>query len=373
MAEKHRRGELIERLASELRGLGLDAALLHESAATKLGVNATDLRCALLVRDAGPLTAGRLAELSGLTTGAITGVVDRLERAELIERAADPEDRRRVVLRPLDKRTKELDEAIGTSASELATALGGTSEAELGGLLDAARRTRATFAEARARARGPGPGAAPGKDGKEPVTAPRGNLKRAALTFPHGVAHMRLSAAALGPDLFRARFEGPWPVVKAERGAVVVTYRRATLAEAARWMLSGSREYGHITLAEGLPWAVEIRGGVHRVAVDLTTARVADVELSGGVHDVELVLPPPEGTVAVRVAGGAHKLVIRRPRGSAARIQVAGGASKLRFDSQTFGAIGGEVSLESPDFPGADDRYEIRVSGGASSVTCDQR
>jgi DNA-binding MarR family transcriptional regulator len=52
----------------------------------------------------GPITAGRLAELTGLTTGAITGVVDRLERAGYVRRVKDPRDRRRVIVELVSKK-----------------------------------------------------------------------------------------------------------------------------------------------------------------------------------------------------------------------------------------------------------------------------
>ena len=55
----------------------------------------------------GPLTAGALAEMVGLTTGTITAVLDRLERANFIRRAADPHDRRKVLLVVVDERLAE--------------------------------------------------------------------------------------------------------------------------------------------------------------------------------------------------------------------------------------------------------------------------
>ncbi|MFC4062292.1 MarR family winged helix-turn-helix transcriptional regulator [Planomonospora corallina] len=66
--------------------------------AQRLGLNATDLTCLAHIWDAGdePLTAGALAEKANLTTGAITGVVNRLERAGYAHRQADPADRRRI-------------------------------------------------------------------------------------------------------------------------------------------------------------------------------------------------------------------------------------------------------------------------------------
>jgi DNA-binding MarR family transcriptional regulator len=65
-------------------------------AAERLGIGLTDLTCLDLVERNGGLTAGRLAELSGLTTGAVTGVLDRLERARLVVRVRDAADRRKV-------------------------------------------------------------------------------------------------------------------------------------------------------------------------------------------------------------------------------------------------------------------------------------
>src|SRR5207253_2378511 len=84
----------------ELIGFRLSTAtvLFHAAIADRLGVGATDVKCYSILRQTGPITAGELAERTSLTTGAITGVIDRLERAELVRRAHDPHDRRRIVL-----------------------------------------------------------------------------------------------------------------------------------------------------------------------------------------------------------------------------------------------------------------------------------
>lgn len=55
-----------------------------------------------VLRETGPITAGDLAELTGLTTGAITGVIDRLEKAGLVRRGHDAQDRRRVIIEPIE-------------------------------------------------------------------------------------------------------------------------------------------------------------------------------------------------------------------------------------------------------------------------------
>jgi predicted transcriptional regulator len=85
------------RLDRLLRDLSTETVLLHQAIAYRLGLNATDHKCLGLLVDAGrPVTPGELAAMTGLTTGAVTGVVDRLEAAGFVRRIRDPEDRRKV-------------------------------------------------------------------------------------------------------------------------------------------------------------------------------------------------------------------------------------------------------------------------------------
>jgi len=69
-------------------------------AAEALGLAPTDLVGMCLLQLHGPATPGWLAEMTGLSTGAVTGLVDRLERAGYASRAQDPQDRRRVIVAP---------------------------------------------------------------------------------------------------------------------------------------------------------------------------------------------------------------------------------------------------------------------------------
>jgi DNA-binding MarR family transcriptional regulator len=72
------------------------ASEFDEGLAKKLKLSRTDMRCLDLIGRHGPLTAGRLAQESGLTTGAVTFILDRLEEAGMVTRRRDTEDRRRV-------------------------------------------------------------------------------------------------------------------------------------------------------------------------------------------------------------------------------------------------------------------------------------
>ncbi len=98
------RSELLAALGNEFRQLATATALFHQAIADRLGMHVTDHRCLDILSRAGPITAGELAERTGLTTGAITGVIDRLEKAGFVRRAKDPADRRRVVIEPFSER-----------------------------------------------------------------------------------------------------------------------------------------------------------------------------------------------------------------------------------------------------------------------------
>jgi DNA-binding MarR family transcriptional regulator len=97
-----------------------------ELAAQKLGINRTDLRCMGIIENEGPLTAGRLARLSGLTTAAVTAVVDRLERAGYVRRVRGEQDRRQVIL--------ELTPLLAERAQPIWGPLGAEAKAKLGRL-----------------------------------------------------------------------------------------------------------------------------------------------------------------------------------------------------------------------------------------------
>lgn len=90
--------KLVDEVVSAFRASGNEDDAFDNLAAARLGVSRTDLHCLNAIQNAGGLTAGGLATAVGLTTGAVTGVVDRLERAGLARRAPDPGDRRRVLL-----------------------------------------------------------------------------------------------------------------------------------------------------------------------------------------------------------------------------------------------------------------------------------
>ena len=123
MARKSNKSEKIGELIRKFRASGnLDDAF-DNLAAQRLGVNETDLHCLNIIENAGGVTAGELAAESGLTTGAVTGVIDRLEKKEFARRVSDPSDRRRVKVEVTKAFYARADKIWGPVAADWASAL----------------------------------------------------------------------------------------------------------------------------------------------------------------------------------------------------------------------------------------------------------
>ena len=96
MSRDSPREAVIEAGGQAFRAYQLSNDNFDQAIADHLGMNRTDMRCVDLIDQAGGMTAGELAKAAGLTSGAVTAVIDRLEKAGMAKRVADPADRRRV-------------------------------------------------------------------------------------------------------------------------------------------------------------------------------------------------------------------------------------------------------------------------------------
>ena len=112
------RKQLVVALIEQARRSSTRAVLLHAVIAERLGLNPSDHKCAdLLLSETGVCTPGRMAELTGLSTGAITGVLDRLERAGFVAREPDPRDRRRTLVRLTPERMPNMERIFAPLAN----------------------------------------------------------------------------------------------------------------------------------------------------------------------------------------------------------------------------------------------------------------
>ena len=101
MSRAKARAALMQELEHAMRRASGIGAIFSQAVADHVGVSSSDLECLDFLNLEGRVTAGRLAEVTGLTTGAITGVVDRLERAGFVRRERDAQDRRKVFIAPV--------------------------------------------------------------------------------------------------------------------------------------------------------------------------------------------------------------------------------------------------------------------------------
>jgi DNA-binding MarR family transcriptional regulator len=143
-----------DRAASEaaldraLRDTSAQTVLFSHAVADQVGISPTDLESLDILARNGPMTAGRLAELTGLTTGAITGLIDRLERRGYARREPHPTDRRSVIVQPL---TEAAERDLAPSYAGMSQAMGelisGYSDEELSVITDFMTRAAAITAE----------------------------------------------------------------------------------------------------------------------------------------------------------------------------------------------------------------------------------
>ena len=129
----------------ELLGREFATAIVvfHEAVGRLLGLSAVERKCVDVLRRLGPVTAGTIGEHTGLTTGAVTGLMDRLEKAGYVRRARDPHDRRKVVVQLLPN--GQMDALLATAfdpfTDDMTKMAARYSDAEFRAIADWIRRT----------------------------------------------------------------------------------------------------------------------------------------------------------------------------------------------------------------------------------------
>jgi DNA-binding MarR family transcriptional regulator len=104
-----RKTQLLHALGSEIRRMGAQNVLISAAVAERVGLASSDLECLdMVVMGNGSMTPGGLAAATGLTSGAITGLIDRLERAGCVKRKADRHDRRKLFVVANPERVREI-------------------------------------------------------------------------------------------------------------------------------------------------------------------------------------------------------------------------------------------------------------------------
>ena len=108
MSSSKARAALLQELEEAMRRSSAQGVMFGQAVANMAGISNSDMECMDILNLEGRVTAGRLAEVTGLTTGAITGVVDRLEKAGYVRRERDESDRRKVFISVIEEKAAEI-------------------------------------------------------------------------------------------------------------------------------------------------------------------------------------------------------------------------------------------------------------------------
>jgi DNA-binding MarR family transcriptional regulator len=349
----------IESVVRSLRRVNLQGSLFGQTVAIRFGLSESDVETLEALIEMGASTAGKLADLTGLTSGAVTRVIDRLEQAGYVRRVPDPDDRRKVIVEVVPDKVEAIQSTLDRVGAASVEEIGRYTDAQLALITEFLGRmeqiTRAEATSLREHAEGPGETAPPSEH-----AAPLGGLAEARLLVRAGLAELRLRSGAPATDLYRGRFEGPTPQVRLRDGRVIVQYRGAPFD----WR----KRKAAFDLNATIPWSFEVVGGIERLEADLRDVLVERFVLTGGSQRIDLALGQPRDEVQVQVVGGAHTIRIDRPAGVPVRLRVSGGSRRIELDGRALSQRGGEIALDSVRWTGRGARYTIEIVGGSQRI-----
>lgn len=357
---QEKREEIIGKLTRELRQSTEIGVSFFRAVAARMGMTVTDMQVIDILDSGGPMTAGQLADLTRLTTGAITGMLNRLEKSGFVRRERDPNDARKVIVRlergedersaisPIyDDMTKIWDDLASHYDDEQLTLL-----------LEFLKRSNALSRKEISRLQEELPGA------EEFFSTPLGDLENAHLIVSSAIARLLVRADDAMAELCQAQFEGTVPDVKVNEGIVTIRYPRSLPALLG---VEKQKRAAEVTLNVAIPWQITIQGGAGEIIAELGKLDLAGLEVKGGGSMIRLELPVPSGVVPIRISGGGSEIIVRRPAGVAVRAHLEGWGSAFVFDEETH--MGNKVWLQSSGFEPTAPYYNIEVASSGSMVT----
>ncbi|MBD8588554.1 MarR family transcriptional regulator [Peribacillus frigoritolerans] len=116
---------LLESLTHRLQRYGMRSVLFQQNMAQKIGVSHTDLKSAEILNETGPITAGELSKITGLSTGSVTALINRLEKSGYVKRERDQLDGRKVMIMPIPERQEQIKshyQSLSMATKELCSA-----------------------------------------------------------------------------------------------------------------------------------------------------------------------------------------------------------------------------------------------------------
>ena len=323
--------ETIDSVIRSLRRVNLQGSFLGQTVAIRFGLSESDVEALEVLLDTGAATAGRLSELMGLTSGAVTRVIDRLEQAGYVRRVPDPADRRRVIVELVPEKMAAVEAAMARFGEKSASEMGRYSDDELAVINDFLTRMAAITRDEANVLRD-----APDREGRRPVgihgpdrrpepRAPAVQVRRQRAADPWLgrlrrplPRHVRRAGPA-GPPPRRDRddpVQGPLAMGLARPARRRVAQRRRPV---------GRRGRRRVEQAPG-----QARRGRPSVVRADRRGRPASRSTLGR----------PAGVVPIRLIGGANHARFERPTGVHVQLKLSGGAGRRRVRSPEAGRNG---------------------------------
>lgn len=361
--------QLQQTIADLGRNLTASGVLLQQALAERLGLSATESRCLDIIQrleSSAVVTPSVLVEQLGLTSGAVTGVLDRLEAARFIRREKSATDRRQIVVRTTADRQSEMRAVYEPYAKAFRELISHYEPTEL---LVIGRFVRETYELVERYAnelRSEQPTIAlNGPSGVHELSVPIGEQRSASLQVTRGVSGLELTSCE-PTQLYHLSTDGPLPELVLQHDALRFVQKRASLFDFKRHRLG-------LGLNPDIAWSIHVRGGLSHARLALDELWLGSLEVSGGVSSVELRLSAPRGHVRLRIKGGVSQLSITRATGAQLGAIIHSGASQLVLDSLQLGAVGGRMEWQTQNFANAADRFELEVMGGAEKLHVTER
>jgi hypothetical protein len=200
---------------------------------------------------------------------------------------------------------------------------------------------------------------------------PLGSARSGRLVFASSAGGVEIQGSPRMQQLYRARFEGQIPAVRIEGGVVAIRYLSFPFPD---WLDAAHRPRAAIMLNGSIPWEIEFRGGLSRLAANLAGLTLRSLDLNCSASTVRITLPKPADTVYLYVAGSMRDVVLRRPAGVALRVQISGGGRRVTFDGKAANTAGaqspddGGIRWQTPGYATETDRYDLSISGSVSRL-----
>jgi DNA-binding MarR family transcriptional regulator len=361
-SDSNERQALLDRFLYESQVQTANTVLLEQAIAERLKIGITDLHSANLLRIMGPMTAGKIAELTGFTTGAVTGMLDRLEKMGFVRRETDPQDRRRVFVHA---QSEAMDAAVGPFYESLMNnallLVAHYSDEQLEFMLTHMKRNNTLMLEEAARIRDEPLRNQQREVGFVPsgetVVLPLANITKGHLIVTNAGTGLHIKGHMEPADLLRGRFSKPLPMISTDEGMVKVLYPESGMTQGA-----GS---GEMSLNGVILWRMELALNSTGCTLDLLNVRFNALDIKASSSDVELTLPPPASTATIRVTGAGSTISVKCQPDTPLKVNMRRGAGELTIDGIPYRD---KKRYETEDYEKASGRYEIDVTARLTSV-----